>query len=165
MDSVRRLQLATIGVMLVVLVVSGPLVGAVDLTPESRSGTVGDGTATVEVVDDPAADLRVNEGRFGTGVYYLRIPPAVVDVSAVEGRPRVVYTVTVPALDFQRSESQILHAGTDGRRTISMAPRAFAPETVTNESYRAEVLVRVQSFETDRVVYRRNVTVPVRGDR
>jgi hypothetical protein len=44
-----------------------------------------------------------------------------------------------------------------------MDARAFTHAQVANESYRATVTVRVQSFETDRVVAERTVTVPVRN--
>ena len=44
--SVRRLQFGTAAVVLAVLLLSGPLVGIVDLTPESRGAAeLGAGTA------------------------------------------------------------------------------------------------------------------------
>jgi len=160
---VRRLQLGTVAVVLVVLVLSGPLIGAVDLTPESRSAAeLGDGTANVTVVGDPTADLAITPGRFGTNVSYLRIPPAVVDVQRVEDRPRLLYSVAVPRLDFERSVTEPLDERVAGRVTLRMDDRAFPHAKIRNESYRAIVVVRVQSFDGTRTVYRRNATVLVR---
>lgn len=159
MDLRWRVRVATVAVIVVVLVLSGPLVGLVDLTPAEQPAEVGDGNATVTVVSDPAADLRFDRGRFGTNVSYLRIPPAVVDVKAVSDRPRLVYVVRVPALDYRGSDAELL---TDGGRTrVRISHRAFERGQVTNDSYRATVTIRVQSFAVDRTVYERNVTVPV----
>jgi hypothetical protein len=164
LPSVRRLQFGTVAVILVVLVLSGPLVGVVDLTPESRGAAeLGDGTANVTVVGDPTADLAITPGRFGTNVSYLRVPPAVVDVDRVTGRPRLLYLVRVPDLGFERSVTEPLDERTDGRVTLSMSDRAFAHARIRNDSYRATVVVRVQSFGGTRTVYRRNATLPVRG--
>lgn len=161
--SVRRLQLGTAAVVLVVLVLSGPLVGVVDLTPESRGAAeLGDGTAEASVVGDPTADLAITPGRFGTNVSYLRVPPAVVDVRQVEDRPRLLYIVRVPALNFERSVTEPLDERVDGRVTLRMDDRAFQHARIRNESYNATVVVRVQSFEVSRTVYRRTATVPVR---
>jgi hypothetical protein len=161
--SVRRFQFGTAAVVLAVLVLSGPLVGVVDLTPESRGAAeLGDGTANASVVGDPATDLVITPGRFGTNVSYLRIPPVAVDVDRVEGRPRLLYLVQVPRLDFERSVTHSLRGGTDGRVTLRMDDRAFVTESIRNDSYRATVTVRVQSFDGTRTVYRRNATVPVR---
>ncbi|WP_136716791.1 hypothetical protein [Halorientalis salina] len=162
MDFVWRIRVLTLGFMLFVLLISGPAVGLVDLTPEQRDpDSLGDGSANVSMASDPASDLRIDRGRFGTGVYYLRMPPAVVDVAAIDGRPRLTYRVTVPGLDYTDSTSEMLSPDDTGRMRVALSDRAFAPETLTNDSYRAEIVVRVQSFETDTVVYRRNATVSV----
>jgi hypothetical protein len=157
---VRYAQLAVVGFVLFVLVISSPVLGAVDLTPETRD-RLGDGTANATLVSEPADGLYVDRGRFGTDVFYLRIPDAVVDVESVTGRPRLVYQVSVPGLDFERSATTRLDG--DGRVRVPMDARAFTYAQVDNESYRGTVTVRVQSFETDRVVARRTVTIPVRN--
>lgn len=163
MDFAWRVRGLTIGVILFVLVVSSPVFGVVDLTPEQRDPDgLGGGTATVTVESDPVSDLRIDRGRFGTGVYYLRVPPAVVDVAAVEQRPQLTYKIHVSGLDYTKSTSTVLQPGQTGRLTLTMRDRAFAPDQLENSSYRAEVLVRVQSFDMDEVVYRKNTTVTVR---
>jgi len=139
----------------------GPVLGAVDLTPETRD-RLGDGTAEATLVSEPDNGLYIDRGRFGTGVLYLRIPDAVVDVASVTGRPRVVYQVSVPGLDFERSATT--RVDESGRVRIPMDARAFTYTRIENDSYRAEIEVRVQSFETDRTVASRTVTVPVRNE-
>jgi len=162
MDFVWRVRAVVFGSMLFVLLVSGPVVGLVDLTPEQRSpDSLGGGTANVSMVSDPAADLRLDRGRFGTGVYYLRVPPAVVDITAIDGRPQLTYKVSVPGLDYTDSTSQVLDDTATGRTTVHLSDRAFEPGALGTQSYRVEVIVRVQSFEMDDVVYRRNATVTV----
>ncbi|WP_336001659.1 hypothetical protein [Halorientalis halophila] len=161
MDRVRRTQWATVAVMLAVLVFSGPLVGVVDLTPETRgAAALGDGTANATVAGDPGADLVIDEGRFGTNVSYLRIPPATVDLAAVEGRSRLLYHVAVPGLGFERSVTHTV-SGDDERVTLRMDPRAFPRERIRNDSYRATITISVQSFEATRRIYRENASVPV----
>ena len=157
---VRGVQLAVVGLVLFVLVLSSPVLGAVDLTPETRD-RLGDGTAEATLASEPATDLRIDRGRFGTGVFYLRIPPAVVDVESVTGRPRVVYRVAVPGLDFERTATT--RVTEPGRVRVPVDARALPLAAVANDTYRAEVTVRIQSFETDRVVARRTATVSVRN--
>lgn len=158
---VRYVQLAVVGFVLFVLVISSPVLGAVDLTPASRD-RLGDGTANATLAFEPADGMRIDRGRFGTDVFYLRIPAAVVDVESVSGRPRLVYQVAVPGLDFERTATARIERS--GRVRVPMDARAFTYAQVANESYRATVSVRVQSFETDRVVARRSVTIPVRNE-
>jgi len=153
-------QLAVVGVVLFVLVLSSPLLGAVDLTPPSDD-RVGDGTANVTLASDPAGDLRIDRGRFGTRVFYLRPPAVTADVRAVTGRPRLVYLVRVPNLSFERTATTVVDS--PGRHTLRMRPRAYALSTVNRRRYRADVVVRVQGLGTDRVVARRSVSITVRN--
>ncbi|MFB6179279.1 MAG: hypothetical protein ABEI77_06100 [Halorientalis sp.] len=162
MEFVWRVRLVTVGVMLFVLLVSGPAVGLVDFTPQQHDPTsLGGGTANVTMVSDPASQIRITEGRFGTGVYYLRVSPAVVDVAAIDGRPQLTYKLSVPRLDYTASTSKQLATTGTGRTKVSLSDRAFAPNQLKYRSYRAEVIVRVQSFDEDEVIYHRNVTLSV----
>jgi hypothetical protein len=160
MDGTDQFRLGVLGVLGVVLLVSSPLVGVVDLTPEARgSGGLGDGTASASVTTLDTDRFRIDRGRFGTGVAYLRLPPVTVTADSVTGQPRLVYRVEVPALEFERTETRLLRE--TGRVRIGMSARALTRERVNQQSYRATVTVRVQSFEVDRTIYRRNLTVPV----
>jgi hypothetical protein len=157
--STRTVRRVTVTLVALVLLVSSPVLGLVDLTPSSRTpDTVGDGTATLTVSSVPTDRVRMTPGRFGTGVVYLRIPPATVDVASVTGQPRLVYVARVPELGFERVATTQLDADTR-ESTVRMDARAFANDRIDRETYRVELVLRVQSFETNDVIYRRNATV------
>lgn len=155
MDATRSGTVLTVVFVLGTLVATGPLVGLVDVGPAETG--LGEGTATVENVHLPTS-LSMTPGRFGTGVVYLRIPPAVVDLSSVDGRSRLVYRVAVPSLGFERIGTRTLDPGTT-RTTVGMSDRAFAPARLAVSAYRVRISVRVQSFAIDRLVFDRNHTV------
>ncbi|MBX0322828.1 hypothetical protein EGH21_07265 [Halomicroarcula sp. F13] len=150
----------TTGVALFVVVVSlstGPLAGA-DVTNE-RATDFGEGTATVSSVDVEAASIRVTDGRFGTGVEYVRPPTATVSVESVTGRPRLVYLVSIPNVDVELVETTVV----TGPGTYRLEPEDHGMATGTADAgtYDGTLTVRVQSFTADRTVYRENVTVEV----
>ena len=156
---VRRDWVAVAGALVVgVLVATGPLTG-LDVTSAGAS-TFGDGDATVDGVELAASDLTVTDGRFGAAGPYLRIPTATVAVSSVTERPRLVYVVTVPGLGITRTETLVFTR--PGRYRLAPDDRALPPDT-SSASYDATLLIRVQSFETDRILLRTNTTVEVDG--
>lgn len=156
---VRRDWVAVAGALVVgVLVATGPLTG-LDVTT-GGTGTFGDGDATVDGVNLAAADLAVTDGRFGADGPYLRVPTATVTVSSVSDRPRLVYVVAVPDLGINRIETRVFTG--PGRYGLAPDDRALAPDTSPG-SYNATLVVRVQSFETDRTVRSTNTTVEVGG--
>ena len=137
-----------------VLVGTGPLTG-LDVT-SAPADTFGDGDAVIADVSVDRSGLALTTGRFGTSVTYLRAPPATVTVDSVTDRPRLLYIVTVPALDVRLVETRVL----TGPGTYRLAPDdgALAPGTADG-SYGATLSVRLQSFTTDRQLRRTNVTV------
>lgn len=152
--------------VLTVLLVAGTLLATGTLgsggAPDRSADGLDDGTATVRSVgltDAPA----ITDGRFGTGVAYLRLPDATIDLESVDGRPRAVYSVEVPGLDFDRASTTSL-AGDPSRVTIGMADRAFEYDAIDRGAYEARVTVRIQSFAVDRTVLERNASVEVRTD-
>lgn len=144
-------------VVAVSLIATGPLIGVDATGPQATE--FGDGTASVADVSIETSALAVTAGRFGTDVDYLRIPAAVVRVDAVDGRPRLVYAVEVPALGVSHSDQVVF---TDsGTYRLDPDDRAFERGSLSNESYDATLTVRVQSFTESTTVYRENVTVEV----
>jgi len=143
--------------VVVVLVAAGPLTG-VDVT--SAETQLGEGDAAVGAVSVETAGLTVTPGRFGSEFSYLRVPAAVVTVNSVTDRPRLVYVVSVPALDVERVETAVVDA--PGMYTLDPDDVALAPGTAAG-TYDAAVTVRVQSFGTSRLVHRENATVEVPG--
>lgn len=152
---------------LICLVVLGAAVGG-QPPRNPAAGGVGDGTAELRISSPATDELRMTPGRFGTAAWYLRTPDLVVDVTAVEGRPRVVYRLVVPALEVDRQVHEVV-TGT-GRFRLRMADRAYPPDAVADfpapeqgSGYEGYLVARVQSFAADRTVH--NQSVRVRVDR
>lgn len=156
------------GLVVIGLLAAGPSWAS---TPE-----LGDGTANVPIVAPPELgdttgseplELMTTAGRFGTEATYLRIPDLAVDASNVEGSPRLVYSLQVPALDVDRVESRLIPG--PGRLRVPMDDHAYPPPDYHADvpglpdpgTYEGRVTVRVQSFSTDRVVVNRTVEVTV----
>ncbi len=161
MDPVRALEGVAVAVVVCGLALSGPAVGLLAPTADTPA-TVGDGNATVADVTI-RGDVVVDRGRFGSGVNYLRLPDARVDVAELRGEPRLIYEVRVPGLDVEATTIEQLGPGRAGASRLRPDDRALAPGTASERSYAATVTVRVQSFELDRTVYRANRTVEVVG--
>lgn len=162
MDRSIAVSVAAVAVVLATLALTSPAVGVVALGDPGETD-LGEGTATVgdaSFEHDPV----LTPGRFGTAVAYLRIPDATVRLSAVEGRSRLVYQVRVPALDFERVANRPLSPRAGDTVRVGMADRAFQYKSITRETYRATLVLRVQSFAVDRTVVNRTVTVEVRTD-
>ena len=144
-----RLMVGIIGIILFVVVLSG-FVGFT-----ANSGELGEGTASVTVIEPTDDTLVVNSGRFGTGATYLRIPDLVVAVEQRAGRPRLIYRVTVPALNVDEQETRLVPAS--GRVRLPADDVAF--EDVEPGTYDGRLVVRVQSFTNDTTVLNRSVEV------
>lgn len=139
----------------VVLVAAGPLTGVDATTAGPRFN---DGDATVETVTVDETALEVTPGRFGSEFAYLRIPPATVTVDSVTERPRLLYIVSVPGLDVEQTASVVV----TGPGTYDLDIDDVALSDGTNAGvYEATVTVRVQSFDTDRTLYRSSTSVEV----
>jgi len=144
----------TLGIVLFVLLLSGP-VGGVDFTGEPA--TLGDGNASVTVVEPAASQLRVTEGRSGTNVTYVRVPDAVVDVERVTGQPRIVYSISIPGL-VDRQATRYVES--TGRLRVSLADKA-RPTPPEPGTYRGTLTIRVQSFTGETVAVDRRIEVVV----
>ncbi len=145
----------TVGLILATLVVTGPVGVDVVASGEER---LGEGTASVTIVQPTAEEIRVTQGRFGSGVWYVRLPDLVVDVDGVEGRPRVQYAIAVPALGVDTTETELLTA--PGRVRVPVDDRALA-DRPENATYRGSVRVRVQSLTAEKTVLNRTMQVTV----
>jgi hypothetical protein len=151
----------TVGVILLTVLVSGPLVGAVDLTQSSTvDGVPGDGTVTVESVSIPGAETRMYSGRFGAETIYLDLPDARLDVDGVRGRPIVTYTASVPNLSTTSGRTYFLQEDSD-EVVLQIERPGFGPEQVTRDAYEVELEVVVRDSAGEQVVYRETVTAEV----
>lgn len=161
-DAIARLTaIATVTVILAGLLLTGPLIGVVPLGG-SAAEQLGDGNATVADVAIATEVFAISEGRFGTEMWYLRVPDATVDVAATDGRSRLVYRLQVPALNVETVSTAPIASGATGPRHLSIDDPAFAPRTIGRDSYQARVTIRVQSFAVDRTVLDETVAVEVR---
>lgn len=161
MDTVRGTVYGVVAIIAVTTVVSGPLVGAVDLTHE-RSAAFGTGTATVSVVEMPET-ITIEPGRFGEDSYYVRVAPATVVIENVTGRPFLVYKLSVDPLRYSRSTLHALDSETAGKFEATIEEDALNPETVPSPgSYDGTLTLILRSGHNETVVERRNVTVEVR---
>jgi hypothetical protein len=142
-----------VGVILFVMILSGPGSG-IDFSRDRTS--LGDGTASVTVVEPTDDRVQVTAGRFGTNVSYVRIPDLVVDVQSVDGRPRVFYQVTVPELGIRKQNSAVVRS--TGRMRVPLSDRAVPPGTAVDDAT-ARIVVRVQSYTGQTVVLNRTVGV------
>ena len=140
-----------VGIIVAVLLVTGPI--GVNVTGEPAA--LGDGTATVTVLDPTGDRVPITDGRFGTAVSYVRIPDLVVDVESVSGQPRLLYIVRVPALGLDEDNSRLVRS--TGRLRVPLRDRAVNQEV--SGSYSGRLIVRVQSFSGMQTVSNRSIEV------
>ncbi|MFC7075299.1 hypothetical protein [Haloarcula halophila] len=152
--------LAALAVAVAVLAfVSGPLVGAVDLT--RATPPPGAGQADVSVESVPDGGIVLERGRFGAGRYHLSAPPAVVSVDSVEGNPVVRYTIDIPEL-WTTATSRYALAGRGGERVqLRPNPLGISPDRIERESYEATVAVWLRTGDRERDLVQRRITIEV----
>lgn len=117
----------------------------------------------MESVSVPIEEIVVNEGRFGTETWYLRVPDATVTVDSVAQDPRLVARLEVPGLNVDRAETKQLTGGATGRHRLGLGSIPLGPNRPGGGPYRGTLTVRVQSFSVDETVYNESVTVEVEG--
>jgi|GEM_PF-701153 len=160
MDAERATVWGVVGIVVVTTLVSGPLVGAVDLTTEPGHEGLGTGTVTVDSASLPERGT-LTAGRFGAGEYTLRVPDTTLELSAVEGRPILVYRLSIPERGYTRSSTYFLSASDAGPFSVSLADDSFDPDTVESDAYDGRLQVVVRANDSSRVVAERSITVEV----
>ena len=159
MERERATVWGVVSLVVVTTLVSGPLVGAVDLTtePEMDFGT---GSMTVDSVTLPdRATLSV--GRFGAGEYTLRVPDASVEISAVDGRPLLVYRLSIRERGYTRSTVHFVSQKNVGTYPLSLSDDSFDRASVANDSYQGRLEVIARANERSRVITAQQITVEV----
>lgn len=160
MEPVRGVPLAVVGLVVVVLAVTGPL-GPLPI-PADYSGdrAPGTGNATVTVTDAPDRP-RLVPGRQGQGVYYLRVPDVEVDVTDLRGNPTLVYSVGIEDLGYSRSSIHFLGSAGPGRHAISMERDTFDAGRLDRDRYDGTLELVLRTEGTARELYRAETTVVV----
>jgi len=156
MQPVRGVPLAVVGLVVVVLAVTGPF-GPLSVPGEQDPGT---GNATIIVTETPG-EPRLEPGRQGEGVYYLRVPDVEVEVRDLRGNPTLVYTVGIEELGYSRSSVHFLGSAGPGRHAISMDPDTFQGDRLDRDTYRASIEVVLRTEGTARELHRTETRVVV----
>ncbi|MDZ7746909.1 MAG: hypothetical protein U5K28_10530 [Halobacteriales archaeon] len=165
MEIARAAPVAVVAVIALTALVSGPAT-PLDLTPESAS--CGDdvrqqvGNATVEVRSLPDR-ATLSQTDYGARVWTLSVPPAVVNVSDVQGRPAVSYRIFIPELGRQVGSRTVVSHCTTGRLSLTVGKSTFAPDEVNPGEYNATVSVVYRGTDAgqqiERTLAERTITV------
>ncbi len=160
MEPVRGVPLAVVGLIVVVLAVTGPFGPFPVPTDHSGDQAPGTGNATLTVTDPPDQP-QLEPGRQGEGVYYLRVPDAEVEVRDLRGNPTLVYTVAIEELGYSRSSVHFLGSAGPGRHSISLDPDTFEANRLDRDTYGATLELVLRTEGTARTLYRTETTVVV----
>ena len=160
MEVQRSLSVLTAGTILVVSLFSGPLVGAVDLSPPDPLEAPGDGSADIDVVSVPV-EGRLDPAGYSDNKYVQSLPPATVEVSNLSGNPMVIYKLRVREVGYVASTTHFLDGEPEGQQTLTMEGAVLNRTSLPRETYRGELLVIKRVHERDTVLYRGNVTLRV----
>ena len=163
MDTAQRAVVAAVSTIVAVTLLSGPLVGAVDLTTESGTGIsdeLGEGSAEVSVESLPT-DLTISEGRYGSEQFFLRVPDATVRLSNVTGQPLLKYNIRIEDLGYSSGTTLFISAEQEGTNRLSLTRSTFDAGEIRQDSYEATLSVSLRANGTERVVRERAVVVEV----
>jgi len=160
MSLARAAVLATVAVIALTTLVSGPLVGAVDLTTERYDATgLGQGNATVSAVEAPET-ARLDSG-VGAAEFYLKVPDATVTFESITGKPTVSYKISIDELGYSRGTTHFFAESDVGLATLSIAQDSFARSEITAESYDGQLSITLRGNGTKQVLYDEPITVEV----
>ncbi|WP_153952584.1 hypothetical protein [Halosegnis longus] len=165
MDTARVAPVAVVAVVALTALVSGPAT-PLDLTPDTNpcEGDVRTqvGNATVEVRSLPDRATLTQAG-YGARVWSLSVPPAVVNVSDVDGRPTLSYRIFLPELGRQVGSRTVVNRCTTGRLSLAVGDSTFDPDEVTPGEYNATVSVVYRGTDggqqVERTLAERTITV------
>jgi hypothetical protein len=161
MDRSGALVYATVGVILAVTLLSGPAIGLVDLTtPRYDMTGLGEGSITVDRVDAPSAVLL--ERGYQSQSYYLTVPDARVNVTAISGRPTVAYGIDIDALGYSRSTTHFLSPDDTGWVSLSVREDTLPDANVDASSYDGRLTLVARAGNETTVLHDGHVTVEVR---
>lgn len=154
---------ATVLLVVVLSVASGPLVAPIDFTAadERNAAGLGSGSLSATVLSVPEEDVRLERDRFGSEVYYLRVPDATVRLDRVEGQPLIVYKIRIPALGTTRGTTKFLNPDHSGNLTLSVSETSIEADRVDRDRYAGEILIVARTNDDEEVLYQSTVQVEV----
>jgi len=160
MDRSRLLVWTAVAVICAVPVLSGPVVGVVDLTREPLDG-IGDGSATIDAVEAP--DTALFDRALSSDSYVLKVPDARIHVASIEGRPLVSYKLSIPAMSYSRATTHFLSPDDTGWVDISLARETFAPDRIDQSTYEANLSLILRVNDTKQTLHDEPITLEVTG--
>lgn len=160
MDPLRGGPLVVVGLIVVVVAVTGPFGPLSIPTGYSGDKAPGTGTATITITDPPDQP-RFEPGREVGGIYYLRVPDVGVEVRDLRGNPTLAYNVRIEQLGFRRGSIHLLGSAGPGRHSISLEPAPFEATRLERDSYNASLELVVRTDGGAGVLYRNETTVVV----
>jgi len=158
MNRSRALLYAAVAVIVTVPVLSGPVVGLVDLTPTRYEG-LGQGSATIDGVETP--ETARFDRALSSDSYVLKVPDARIHVAAIEGRPLVSYKLSIPEMGYSRGTTHFLDADDTGWVSLSLDGETFGSEEIEGSEYAGELSVVLRVDDTETVLHEGPVTVEV----
>lgn len=163
MEETRLAAYGVTGFVLLVTLVSGPLVGAVDLTQEPRGCTaqIGSGSANVSVESLPDS-ATISKGDFGAETYYLEVPDGSATVANVTGQPILSYTISIPELGRTAGPTLFLCADQSGRQELSIQRLTIDEADLDADSYDATLTLFLRGDGAEVLVREQSITVEVR---
>lgn len=154
-------RITTIAILGVVLL-SGPLVPFVDVTPAAPSiPSDSPASASITVVSPPSDDFRIASARFGAGIY-LYSAPLTVRVERVSGSPTLIYELRIDDLGVTFVSVAFLSeadAGTD--QVLQIERSTIEPDRITKETYTGAVELRLRTGNETRLIHQQHVAVTV----
>lgn len=159
----RLAVFSTLGLVVLVVVATGPQLALVPV-PESGLGGAADpgtGTADLEVLSAPdRATLEADE--FGD-VHYLTVPEATVAVSNVTGAPLLTASVDLPALGYRRSSLFAIQGRQGAARNYGVERAALDSDRLDRDAYDGTLRIVLRDDDGRTVVYEEPITVEVVG--
>jgi hypothetical protein len=142
-------------------VLSGPLVGGVDLTPDPAEPQFGDGTVEVTSIELPE-NATLLTPRFGAGKATVRVPPARLQLTNVSGSPRLMYIIEIQGLTYTRSTATTVTAENEGTFDLTIEDGQLTADQISNSRYRGELTVEMWSNGCSRQLAQQNISVEVK---
>jgi hypothetical protein len=173
MKSPHRTLVVTVLCICAVTIASGPLVGAVDLTPTPTDTSEPTGLASVDDQEGrlvasnitiPTEGYRLEKGVAGSGIYKVQFPPARFHIDSISNSVMVTFAIEIPELGFTTQGVSAINA--DSPRNVTLGPPESHIEAskISNQTYPATATLTVRSNGERRTLGTQNVTIVVGGD-
>lgn len=157
-------------VIAVVLIVgisfaSGPVMHLVDLTRSQPGSSVfcdEGGDVAVEVIEVASDQFEIQQQRGESVDYVLETGPAVVNISAVDRCPQIIYHLEVPGLGLTSKKVYFIDNTSELQLRLTVLAESFESHRIQQETYNGTLTIEVQG-DDNRTVYQENISISVDG--